>query len=81
MFRRLPFGLTTAPWAFLGSCDLSSLVFVFEEFFVTSYLDAFLVLAVTRALCALHSAWTEKLLIWLGFDINFPNLPLFLPSQ
>merc|ERR1711874_376417 len=80
MFLRLPFGLTTAPWAFTRVMRPIKVCLRLRGVFVTSYLDDFLVLAVTRALCALHSAWTEKLLIWLGFDINYPKSSL-VPSQ
>jgi len=80
MFLRLPFGLTTAPWAFTRVMRPIKGCLRLRGVFVTSYLDDFLVLAVTRALCALHSAWTEKLLIWLGFDINYPKSSL-VPSQ
>ena len=70
MFLHMPFGLTTAPWAF------SRLMRPIKSFLrkwgvtVSSFIDDFLNLASTRDLAKQHTFWTKSVLTWLGFSIN-----------
>ena len=80
MFLRLPFGLTTAPWAFSRVMRPIKICLRLRGVQVTSFLDDFFIVAITKALCSLHTAWTEKLLIWLGFDVNYEKSSL-IPLQ
>ena len=70
MFLRMPFGLTTAPWAF------SRLMRPIKSFLrkwgvtVSSFIDDFLNLASTRDLAKQHTFWTKSVLTWLGFSIE-----------
>ena len=70
MFLRMPFGLTIAPWAF------SRLMRPVKSFLrqwgvvISSFIDDFLNLAITKDLAAQHNFWTKSVLTWLGFRIN-----------
>ena len=70
MFLRMPFGLTIAPWAF------SRLMRPVKSFLrrwgvtISSFIDDFLNLAITKDLAIQHNFWTKSLLTWLGFAIN-----------
>ena len=70
MFLRMPFGLTIAPWAF------SRLMRPVKSFLrtwgvvISSFIDDFLNLAITKDLAAQHNFWTRSVLTWLGFRIN-----------
>ena len=37
---------------------------------MSSFLDEFLIVALFKDLCALHTTWTADMLVWLGFSIN-----------
>merc|ERR1712215_239249 len=66
MFLRLPFGLTTASWAF------SRLMRPIKKFLrphkvqFSSFLDDFLIAAHHRQVCLIHKTWVADLLEWLG---------------
>ena len=70
MFLRLPFGLTSAPWAFLRLMRPIKKFLRYHKVRVSSFLDDFLIAALRRSLCSLHTKWTADLLEWLGFSIN-----------
>ena len=80
MFLRMPFGLTTAPWAFTRVMSPVKTLFRLRGVTISSFIDDFFILAVTQELCSLHTSWTEHLLIWLGFQINYPKSSL-VPLQ
>ena len=69
MFLKLPFGLTTAPWAFSRLMRPIKKSLRLKKIHV-SVLNDFLIAARLRVLCALHTTWTADLLEWLGFSIN-----------
>ena len=70
VFLRMPFGLTIAPWAF------SRLMRPVKSFLrqwgvvISSFIDDFLNLAITKDQAAQHNFWTRSVLTWLGFRIN-----------
>ena len=70
MFLRLPFGLTTAPWAFSRLMRPIKKFLRFHKLQVSSFLDDFLIAAHHRLLCLIHTTWAADLLEWLGFMIN-----------
>ena len=70
MFLRLPFGLTTAPWAFSRLMRPIKKFLRLHKLQVLSFLDDFLIAAHQSHLCSLHTTWTADLLEWLGFMIN-----------
>ena len=70
MFLRLPFGLTTAPWAFSRLMRPIKKFLRLHKLQVSSFLDDFLIAAHQSHLCSLHTTWTADLLEWLGFMIN-----------
>ena len=70
MFRRLPFGLTTAPWAFSRLMRPIKHCLRGRRVHVNSFIDDFIILALSKAQGSLHTLWTENLLRWLGFNIN-----------
>lgn len=70
MFLKMPFGLTTAPWAFSRLMRPIKVFLRLKGVTVTSFIDDFSILAITKALAALHTSWTKRVLIWLGFKIN-----------
>ena len=76
MFLRMPFGLTTAPWAFSRAMRPIKVFLREREVSISSFLDDFFVLAVTSAQAALHTTWTIKLMQWLGLKINFEKSQL-----
>ena len=70
MFVRMPFGLTTAPWAFSRIMRPIKYHLRLRGVTVSSFIDDFLILAVTSAQAACYTTWTSRLLVWLGFEIN-----------
>ena len=70
MFLKLPFGLTTAPWAFSRLMRPIKKFLRLHDIHISSFLDDFLIAAHQRFLCSLHTTWTADLLEWLGFQIN-----------
>ena len=76
MFLKLPFGLTTAPWAFSRVMRPIKSCLRLRGVQVSSFIDDFLILAVTSAQSLLHTKWTQNLLQWLGFQINFEKSSL-----
>ena len=70
MFLRIPFGLTTAPWVFSRIMRPIKNCLRLKGVIVNSFIDDFIIMAITSALTALHTRWTENLLVYLGFQIN-----------
>ena len=70
MFLRMPFGLTTAPWAFSRLMRPIKVFLRLKGVTLSSFLDDFLILAITKSQAVLHTSWTKRVLIWLGFEIN-----------
>ena len=70
MFLRMPFGLTTAPWVFSRIMRPIKNCLRLKGVIVNSFIDDFIIMAITSALTALHTRWTENLLVYLGFQIN-----------
>ena len=70
MFQKMPFGLTTAPWLFTRVMKPVKKFLRGKGVSLSSFLDDFLILAITKALAELHTSWTQRLLEWLGFSIN-----------
>ena len=70
MFKKMPFGLTTAPWIF------TRLMRVIKKFLrkrgvrINSFIDDFILWAPTWSQAKLHLEWTKRVLVWLGFKIN-----------
>ena len=78
MISRLPLGLTMVPRVFLQIMRPIKVCICLREVQVNSFLDDFLILAITSAMCTIHTALTEKLLICLGFEINYQKPSLIL---
>ena len=78
MISRLPLGLTMVPWVFLQIMRPIKVCIRLRGVQVNSFLDDFLILAITSAMCTIHTALTEKLLICLGFEINYQKPSLIL---
>ena len=70
MFKRMPFGLTTAPWIF------SRLMRIIKKFLrrkgvnINSFIDNFIVWERSHELAVKHLRWTKEVLVWLGLRIN-----------
>ena len=80
VFLVMPFGLTTAPWAFSRVIKPIKAFLRHLGIIVCSFLDDFLILALSFQEACLHTKWTENLLEWLGFQINREKSSL-LPLQ
>ena len=74
IFLRHLFGLTTALRAFSRLMRAIKRCLRAQGVQVSSFLDDFLMLVVSRALCELHTKWTADHLTWLGFQINKEKL-------
>ena len=70
MLQYMPFGLTMAPWIFSRVVKPLKRFLRRKGVFISSFLDDFLIVAVTKALATLHTTWAKNLLQWLGFRIN-----------
>ena len=70
MFLKLPFGLTSAPWAFSRLMRPIKKTLRSRKVHVSAFLDDFMIAAQYRDLCQLHTNWAADLLAWLGFSIN-----------
>ena len=70
MFLKLPFGLTSAPWAFSRLMRPIKKYLRSLKVHVSAFLDDFMIAALYRDLCSVHTNWTADLLAWLGFSIN-----------
>ena len=70
MFNQMPFGLTTAPWAFSRLMRPTKAFLRRLGVTVSSFIDDFLNLAVTKDLAIQHNFWIKSVLTWLGFKIN-----------
>ena len=70
MFKRMPFGLTTAPWIF------SRLMRIIKKFLrrkgvnVNSFIDDFIIWSRSQVVAARHLRWTKEVLVWLGLKVN-----------
>ena len=80
MFLRMPFGLTTAPWAFSRIMHPVKICLRMKGVSISSFIDDFFILAITQELCSIHAGWAEQILIWLGFQINYAKSSL-VPLQ
>jgi len=70
MFLKLPFGLTSAPWAFSRLMRPIKKHLRSLKVHVSAFLDDFMIAALYRDLCHVHTSWAADLLAWLGFSIN-----------
>ena len=70
-FKVLPFGLTSAPWAFTRVMKAVKKVLRLRGIQVTSFLDDFLILARSYEEALAHTTVTIDLLQRLGFQINW----------
>ena len=70
VFLKMPFGLTTAPWAFSRVMKPIKAFPRRRGVRIFSFLDDFLILAVSFHLSKKHTNWTLVLLEWLNFRIN-----------
>ena len=70
-FKVLPFGLTSAPWAFSRVLKPIKKLLRLQGIRVTSFLDDFLILARSFQECLDHTAKVIDLLQRLGFRINW----------
>ena len=70
MFLKLPFGLTSAPWAFSRLMRPIKKHLRSLKVHVSAFLDDFMIAALYRDLCLVHTNWAADLLSWLGFSIN-----------
>ena len=77
-FQKLPFGLTSAPWAFSRVLKPLKAILRLRDIQVTSYLDDFLILAGSRSQAIDHTAEVITLLQQFGFRINWAKVPSFL---
>ena len=70
-FKRLPFGLTTAPWAFSRILVPLKKILRLQNIIVSAYLDDFLILASSREEAVRHTRIVINLLQDFGFKINW----------
>ena len=75
-FKRLPFGLTTAPWAFSRVIKPLKGLLRLENIQITSYLDDFLILAHSYEEAMDHTSKVITLLQDYGFQINWKKTSL-----
>ncbi|CAL4085025.1 unnamed protein product, partial [Meganyctiphanes norvegica] len=80
VFRVLPFGLSSAPWAFSRVMKPIKKSLRMLGVTIFSFLDDFLILAVSREHTILHMTWTLELMQRLGLRINWGKSSLE-PSQ
>ena len=80
MFKRMPFGLTTAPWVFTRLMRAVKRFLRRKGVRVNSFIDDFLIWARSKERAALHLEWTKRVLVWLGFRINIKKTST-TPSQ
>merc|ERR1712030_113071 len=76
VFQKLPFGLSTAPWAFTRVIRPIKSQLHCQGVMVYSYLDDFLTLASSPHLLSLHTGFLTSLLQELGFAINWTKSTL-----
>jgi ribonuclease HI len=69
-FRVLPFGLSLSPWIFTVVVRFLLKIARGRAIRVYAYLDDWLVLADSKALCALHTQQVLDLAAYLGFRVN-----------
>ena len=79
-FRALPFGLSLAPWVFTRVIRDFVAALRLQGLRLSAYLDDWLLLASSRALCHQQTQHALQLALSLGFLPNFPKSEL-LPSQ
>lgn len=79
-FRCLPFGLSLAPWVFTRLVREFLLVLRSQGIRIRAFLDDWIVLAPSQALCRTHIAQTMDLTLSLGFRPNEKKSELE-PSQ
>ena len=70
MFKRMPFGLTTAPFIFTRLTRVIKKFLRRKGVSINSFIDDFLTWANTLERATLHLNWTQRVLRWLGFKIN-----------
>ena len=70
MFKRMPFGLTTAPWVFTRLMRVIKKFLRKRGILINSFIDDFILWASTRSQALFHLEWTKKVLVWLGFKLN-----------
>ena len=80
VFQVLPFGLSTAPWAFSRVIKPIKAHLRRQGMIIFSFLDDFLILAASQQLTRFHTTLTRKLLEDLGFKINLDKSS-FTPLQ
>ena len=71
MFKRMPFGLTTAPWVFTRLMSTVKRFLRKKGVKINSFIDDFITWSHSQERASLHLEWTQRLLCWLGFSINF----------
>ena len=79
-FRSLPFGLSLAPWVFTRLVREYLLTLRAQGIRIRAYLDDWLILAPSQALCQLHLAKALELAVSLGFRPNYDKSDL-VPAQ
>ena len=70
MFKRMPFGLTAAPWVFTRLMRIIKKFLRRKGVKINSFIDDFLIWASSLEKATLHLNWTQRVLRWLGFRIN-----------
>ena len=80
VFQVLPFGLSTAPWAFTRVMKPIKAHLRRQGVIVSSFFDDFLILAGSQQLAQAHTQLTKELLESLGFRINLRK-SAFTPLQ
>ena len=70
MFKRMPFGLTTAPWIFTRLMRVVKGFLRRKGVKINSFIDDFITWSHSLERASLHLDWTLRLLRWLGFSIN-----------
>ena len=76
-FQVLPFGLSTAPWAFSRVLKPIKKALRLMNILISSFLDDFLILARSFQEAVEHTSQTIDLLQRLGFEINWEKSSLF----
>ena len=69
-FKRMPFGLTSAPWIFTRLMRVIKKFLRKRGILINSFIDDFILWASTRFQALFHLEWTKKVLVWLGFKLN-----------